>query len=87
LVPPIIDFDRTAVEIQSAVGICEYFGGKGVSWVAGYIIREHEDYIRVWDPESLDGPVHPQGVCHVLGRSIQNSEVIYIVLDVWRPTL
>ena len=64
-VAPVIDFDVVAVEIEGAVGVVVDGAGEGVAGVAGHVVGEHEDDLRVWDPEPFDGAVEGEDVGEV----------------------
>lgn len=42
-VAAVVDFDVVAVEVEGAVGVVVDGAGEGVAWVAGHVVREHED--------------------------------------------
>lgn len=62
LVPPVVHLDVVSVEIDGAVGVGVDGAGEGIARVAGHVVGEHEDDLRVGDAEPLDGAVHGQHV-------------------------
>ena len=65
LVTPVVDLDVVPVQVQGAVGVVEDGAGEGVARVARHVVREHEDDLRVWDAEALDGAVEGEHVREV----------------------
>ena len=61
-VAAVVDFDVVAVEIEGAVGVVVDGAGEGVAGVAGHVVREHEDDLRVWDAEAFDGTVEGEDI-------------------------
>lgn len=39
--------------------------GKGIPSVAGHVVGQHEDDVRVWDPQAPHGVVDGEGVSNV----------------------
>lgn len=54
LVPSVVDLDIVSVEIEGSVGVVEDGAWEGVAWVAGHIVRQHENDLRVRNSEALD---------------------------------
>jgi hypothetical protein len=65
LVPPIVDLDVVSVQVKRAIGVVEDGAGEGVARVAGHVVGQHEDDLRVRDPEALDGAVQREHVGQV----------------------
>lgn len=65
LVPAVIDLDVVAIEVEGAVGVVVDGPRKGVARVAGHVVGEHEDDLRVRDAEALDGAVEREDVGQV----------------------
>lgn len=61
-VAPVIDLDVVAVEIQGAVGVVVDGAGECVPRVAGHVVGEHEEDLRVRDAEAFDGAVEREDV-------------------------
>ena len=65
LVPAVVDLDVVAVEVERAVGVVVDGAREGVARVAGHVVREHEDDLRVRYPEALNGPVEREHIGQV----------------------
>ena len=65
LVAAVVDLDVVAVEIQRAVRVVVDGPREGVARVAGHVVRQHEDDLRVGDAESLYGAVEGEDVGEV----------------------
>lgn len=64
-VAPVVHFDVVAVEVQRAVRVVVHRPREGVARVAGHVVRQHEDDLRVGDAETLDGAVEGEHVGQV----------------------
>ena len=53
-VTTVVDFDVIPVEIEALARVGVYVSGEFVAVIAGCIVREHEDYVGVWNTESFD---------------------------------
>lgn len=62
LVTAIVHLDVIAVEIDRAVCVAVDGAGEGVARVAGHVVGQHQNDLRVGDPESLDGAVQRQDI-------------------------
>ena len=62
LVPAIIHLDVIAVEIQRAIRIVVDCTGEGVARIAGHVVRQHEDDLRVGNSKPFDGSVQREDV-------------------------
>ena len=65
LVAAVVDLDVVAVEIERAVGVVVDRAWESVAWVAGHIVGEHEDDLRVRDAQALDSAVEGEHVGEV----------------------
>jgi hypothetical protein len=59
-VPSIVNLDVVSVEVELPVGVCVNGTGEGVPGVAGDVVGQHEDDLRIWDAEAFN--------CSVPGR-------------------
>ena len=62
---PVVDLHVPLVEIQLVVLAVVDAGGERVSRIAGHVVRQHEDDVRVRDPQASDGVVDREGVGYV----------------------
>ncbi len=65
LVAAVVDLDVVAVEVERAVGVVVDGAREGVARVAGHVVGEHEDDLRVRDAEPFDGAVEGEDVGEV----------------------
>ena len=65
LVSSVVDFDVVSVEVQGAVGVVVNGAGECVARVAGHVVGQHEDDLRVGDAEALHGTVEREDICEV----------------------
>jgi hypothetical protein len=56
-VSPVVHLDVVAVQVQGSVCVVVDGAGEGVARVACHVVRQHEDNLRVGNPETLDGTV------------------------------
>lgn len=61
-VTTIVNFDIVAVQVHGSVRVAVDCAWKGVSRVAGHVIREHEDDLRVGNPKALYRSVHGKDI-------------------------
>ena len=61
-VAAVVDLDVVPVQIDGAVGITVNGAREGIARVACHIIGQHEDNLRIWDPETLHGAVEGEHV-------------------------
>lgn len=64
-VAAVVDFDVVAVEVEGAVDVVVDGAGEEVAGVAGNVVGEHEDDLRVGDAETFDGAVEGEDVGEV----------------------
>jgi hypothetical protein len=65
VVSAVVDLDVVAVQVERAVGVVVDGAGEGVAGVAGHVVGQHEDDLRVGDPEALDGAIQREHVGEV----------------------
>lgn len=65
LVPAVVHLDVVAVQVERAVGVVVDGAREGVARVAGHVVGEHEEDLRVRDPEPLDRAVEREHVGQV----------------------
>lgn len=58
LVAAVVDLDVVAVQVDGAVGVAVDGAGEGVARVAGHVVGQHQDDLRVRDAQALHRPVH-----------------------------
>ena len=61
-VPAVVNFHILAVQVQGPVGVVVDSAGEGVAGVAGHVIGEHEQDLRVGDSQPFDCTVEGQRV-------------------------
>ena len=65
LVAAVVDLDVVAVEVEGAVGVVVDRAREGVARVAGHVVGQHEDDLRVRDAQALDGAVEGEDIGEV----------------------
>lgn len=65
LVSSVVNLDVVSVQIEGAVSVVEHGSWEGVAWVAGHVVRQHEDDLRVGNAEALDCAVEREDVGQV----------------------
>lgn len=65
LIPAVINLYVVAVEVERAVRVVVDGAREGVARVAGHVVGEHEDDLRVRDAETFDGAVEREDVGEV----------------------
>ena len=56
-VPAVVNFDVLTVEVERVAAVCEHAAGEVVARIAGRIISEHKDDVRVGYTEALHGAI------------------------------
>lgn len=62
LIPAVIHLNVITVQIERAVRVVIHGAWEGVARVARHVVGEHEDDLRVGDPETFDGAVEREDV-------------------------
>jgi hypothetical protein len=62
LVPSVVHLDVVAVQVKRAVSVVEDGAREGVARVAGHVVGQHKDDLRVGDAEALDGAVEREDI-------------------------
>ena len=62
LVAAVVDLDVLAVQVHAAVGVGVDGAREGVAWVAGHVVGEHEEDLRVGNAEAFDRAVEAERV-------------------------
>lgn len=65
LVAAVVDLDVVAVEVERPVRVVVDGAGEGVARVAGHVVGQHEDDLRVRDAEPFDAAVQGEHVGEV----------------------
>lgn len=65
LIPSIVHLNIISIQIKRAIGVVEDSSREGVARVACHIVRQHEDDLRIWNPEALDGAVQREDIGEV----------------------
>lgn len=65
LVAPVIHLDVVTIQVNRAVCIGIDSARESVAWIAGHVVREHENDLTVGDAESLDGAVDGEDIGEV----------------------
>ena len=68
-VSAVVHFDVVTVEVQLTTCIGVDASGEFVARIAGGVVREHENNIRIWDSQPLDGSV-PSSVIQTAGHQV-----------------
>ena len=59
-IPAVVHFNVVPVQVDLMPRTRKHRTRKMISWVTSSVIGKHEDDIRVWNPETLHGPVPVQ---------------------------
>ena len=65
LVATRVDLDVVAIEIDGAIRVAVDGSGEGIARIAGHVIGEHEDDLRVRNAEALHGAIEGEDISQV----------------------